>query len=180
MLTGNPGGLVERAFYYAKQAHESVGQRRKYTGEPYIVHPVAVAGVVATVPHTDAMLAAALLHDTKTDTGTTEEDLKREFGEEVSDLVGWLSEVSLPTDGNRAARKAIDLLHFSRAPAQAKTIKLADVIDNSKDIVTRDPVFARIYLPEKAAEVEALRGGDGRLWQQAYDLVQQGLKALQG
>ncbi|NDF14778.1 HD domain-containing protein, partial [bacterium] len=53
--------LVEKARQFATLAHE--GQVRKYTGQPYIVHPEEVAGIVSTVPHTEAMLAAAFLHD---------------------------------------------------------------------------------------------------------------------
>lgn len=53
MLTGNTKGLVEMAYHFAKSAHEAVGQVRKYTGEPYFVHPIEVVGIVQTVPHTE-------------------------------------------------------------------------------------------------------------------------------
>jgi|JI10StandDraft_1071094.scaffolds.fasta_scaffold117428_8 (p)ppGpp synthase/HD superfamily hydrolase len=179
MLTGNPSGLTERAYVFAKAAHEAVGQMRKYTGEPYIGHPIEVAGILQTVPHTDAMLAAALLHDTVEDTQVTEADIEREFGSEVADLVSWLSDVSCSEDGNRAARKAIDLEHTSRAPAAAKTIKLADLISNTMRIVAHDPKFARVYLSEKAALLEVLKDGDPTLWARANQVLQDGLRKLE-
>lgn len=173
-----PQDLVERAHLFAKAAHEAVQQLRKYTGEPYIVHPIEVAGIVRSVPHSDAMIAAALLHDTVEDTEVTIADIEREFGAEVAVMVGWLTDVSRPEDGNRAVRKAIDRLHTAEAPAEVKTIKLADLISNSKSILAHDPVFARVYLREKAALLEVLREGDGLLWNQANQLLQEGLRAI--
>lgn len=178
MLTGNRSVLIERAYVFAKAAHESVGQMRKYTGEPYIVHPVEVAGIVQTVCHTEAMLAAALLHDTVEDTGVRIEDIEREFGAEVAELVEWLTDVSTKEDGNRATRKAIDREHISRASAAAKTIKLADLISNSQSILAHDAGFARVYLAEKAALLEVLKDGDSSLLAQAHLLLQDGLRTL--
>jgi hypothetical protein len=50
--------LETRALAFARRAHESIGQKRKYSGEPYMVHPVAVAEIVRSVPHTREMIAA--------------------------------------------------------------------------------------------------------------------------
>ena len=74
---------IERAFLFAKQSHESVGQLIKYTGEPYIIHPVSVAIMVSGVHHTDEMLAAALLHDTVEDTPVTLCEIREAFGQPV-------------------------------------------------------------------------------------------------
>lgn len=178
MLTGNPNGLVERAYVFAKLAHEEVGQLRKYTGQPYIVHPIAVASIVSSVSHTDEMLAAALLHDVVEDTRRTTDEITAEFGPDVAGLVGWLTDASRPEDGNRAVRKAIDRDHIARAPAAAKTIKLADLIDNSRSILAHDPGFARVYLPEKALLLEVLGEGDATLLEQARFILEEGLAAL--
>ena len=67
---------LKKAIEFATKAHE--GQVRKYTGEPYIVHPLEVAEIVKTVEHTEEMLMAAVLHDTVEDTDTTIEDIDRE------------------------------------------------------------------------------------------------------
>lgn len=160
---------VERAKVFATAAHAAVGQTRKYTGEPYIVHPIHVMSIVKTVPHTDAQLAAALLHDTVEDTGVTIELIESEFGSEVAELVSWLTDVSKPADGNRAVRKQLDLEHTAQAPAAAQTIKLADLISNTASIVQHDLKFAETYLKEKAALLRVLTKGDPTLysWAQA-------------
>lgn len=155
------------AAQFAFEAHKN--QKRKYTDEPYIVHPRAVAEIVRTVPHTSEMLCAAWLHDTVEDTDVTIEQIEKEFGSEVAELVSWLTDVSKPTDGNRKVRKEIDLIHTSRATPQAKTIKLADLIDNTKSIVQYDKNFAKIYLKEKAALLEVLQEGDPTLWKIANE-----------
>ncbi len=161
--------LEERACIFAADYHE--GQLRKYTNEPYITHPGAVADLVRTVPHTEAMIAAAWLHDTVEDTPCVIENVVEEFGPEVAELVEWLTDVSTKEDGNRAQRKAIDRAHTAKAPAAAKTIKLADLIDNSRSIIERDPKFARIYLEEKRLLLEVLKEGDPTLWAIADQIV---------
>lgn len=178
MLTGNTGGLIEKAYCFAKAAHDAVGQVRKYTGEPYFTHPVAVAGIVSTVTHSEVMLAAALLHDTVEDTGVDLQEIEYQFGSNVAELIGWLTKVSRKEDGNRAMRNLIDLQHIAAAPAAAKTIKLADLIDNCKSIVSRDPKFAKVYLYEKAELLQVLLDGDASLWDQASKIILGGIEEL--
>jgi (p)ppGpp synthase/HD superfamily hydrolase len=156
---------------FATAAHAAVGQLRKYTFEPYIVHPAEVAEIVAGVGGSDAQVAAAWLHDTVEDTGVTLELIRKEFGDEVSTLVGWLTDVSRPDHGNRAARKAVDRAHTASAPAEAQTIKLADLICNTKSIVAHDPEFARVYLAEKRALLEVMTKGDARLRERAMQQI---------
>jgi (p)ppGpp synthase/HD superfamily hydrolase len=167
MERGN--GLERRALEFATAAHQSIGQRRKYTDEPYIVHPVAVAELVRSVAHTPEMIAAALLHDVVEDTPVEIEEIDEEFGHDVAELVGWLTDISRPADGNRRTRKRMDLEHTARAPAAAKTIKLADLIDNARTISTRDPSFWKVYRREKLDLLEVLKEGDPVLWQRAAE-----------
>ncbi|QCL95500.1 HD domain-containing protein [Agrobacterium tumefaciens] len=159
--------LEERAKIFAANAHGSIDQRRKYTGEPYIVHPIAVAELVRSVPHTEDMIAAALLHDVVEDTPITVEEIRDEFGRNVAELVDWLTDKSTPSDGNRAARKRKDTLRLAKAPPAAKTIKLADLIDNTLTISKHDPRFWRVYQLEKKALLDVLREGDSLLWRAA-------------
>lgn len=161
--------LEQRAQNFATLAHE--GQVRKYTGEPYINHPAAVADLVRSVPHTPEMLAAAWLHDTAEDCGASFYLLTKLFGEEVSGLVEMLTDVSRPAHGNRAARKALDREHTANCSPAAATIKLADLIDNTKSIVERDPEFAKVYLEEKRLLLEVLTHGDPTLLAQARELA---------
>lgn len=149
--------LEDAAREFATRAHGAIDQRRKYTCEPYIAHPAAVVEIVRSVPHTEAMLAAAWCHDTVEDTGATLEDVQLELGVEVAALVEMLTDVSKPEDGNRSVRKAIDLAHTAKASPAAKTVKLADLLQNSESIVAHDPEFARVYIEEKARLLEVLR-----------------------
>jgi len=155
--------IVERARVFATAAHTAIGQVRKYTFEPYIVHPAEVASIVRSVPHTDEMVAAAWLHDTVEDTDVTIELIRAEFGDKVAELVGWLTDVSRPEDGNRAVRKAIDREHSASAPAEAQTVKLADLIANTRSIMKHDVAFAKTYLEEKRLLLEVMDRGDATL-----------------
>jgi len=164
--------IVRKAQVYAMAAHAAVGQKRKYTGEPYIVHPAEVASIVASVPgSTPDMVAAAWLHDVVEDTGCTFTDIHMAFGADIAALVGWLTDVSRPEDGKRAVRKAIDREHTAQAPAEAQTIKLADLISNSKSIMAHDPGFAKTYLEEKRLLLEVLSKGDPELHARASSYV---------
>jgi (p)ppGpp synthase/HD superfamily hydrolase len=155
--------IVERARVFATAAHAAVEQVRKYTYEPYIVHPAEVVSIVKSVPHTDVMLAAAWLHDVVEDTSVTIETIRAEFGVEVAELVSWLTDVSWPADGNRAHRKALDRAHSAAAPAEAQTVKLADLISNTRSIMAHDVAFAKTYLEEKRLLLEVMTKGDATL-----------------
>lgn len=163
--------IVEKARIFATAAHAAVNQTRKYTGEPYIVHPAEVVRVVSQVDHTPEMLAAAWLHDVVEDTEVTIITIHTEFGGKVAELVEWLTDVSKPEDGNRKARKAIDRAHIAQAPAEVQTIKLADLISNTKSIIEHDPKFAVTYLEEKRLLLEVLTKGDPKLLEMAKQVL---------
>lgn len=163
--------METKAKKFAAWYHASIDQRRKYTNEPYINHPAAVAELVRSVPHTEEMLCAAWLHDVVEDTPCTLTEVEQAFGMVVASLVDMLTDVSKPEDGNRATRKALDREHTANASPQAKTIKLADLIDNTHSILERDPDFARVYMREKARLLRVLTEGDPTLYRKATDLV---------
>ena len=83
--------LIEEAYELAEKAH--AGQTRQ-TGEPYIIHPVSVAYILAELEMDKEGVMAALLHDVVEDTGYTLEDLKMLFGEEVAFLVDGVTKLS--------------------------------------------------------------------------------------
>jgi (p)ppGpp synthase/HD superfamily hydrolase len=187
--------LPDRALAFATAAHGE--QKRKYTGNPYIEHPIRVAQLVKEAGGTEEMIAAAYLHDVVEDvslekikelcgittlikdhSGFPESErsnklhcLAYQFGHIVASLVEMVTDVSLPTDGNRKARKQKDLEHLAQASPEGKTIKLADLIDNSRDIVKNDPDFAKVYMKEKAALLPVLIGGNDKLWMRAKTIV---------
>lgn len=140
--------LIKKAALYASNAHKD--QLRKYTFEPYIVHPNNVINILKDAGVTNEnMLCAAYLHDTVEDCGVTFEDIQQEFNAEISGLVYYLTDISKKEDGNRATRKRIDREHILKGPVESVTIKLADLIDNTSSISKHDPGFARKYLAEK-------------------------------
>ena len=161
--------MVQRAIWFATQAH--AGQTRKYTGEPYVNHPVEVMQLVSTVTDDPEILAAAVLHDVVEDTPATIMNIRIGFSPRVAELVDDLTDVSKPQDGNRATRKELDRQHTAKASPDAKTIKLADLISNSRSIMKDDPNFAKVYMKEKAALLEVLTEGNAELFRQASDIV---------
>lgn len=168
--------LEEKAKRFATIAH--AGQTRKYTGEPYINHPANVAALLKTVPHTESMVAAAWLHDVIEDTNVSLHTIANEFGLLVATMVANLTNVSGPSDGNRKARKAVDLEHVAKAYPSTKTIKLADLIDNTRTVVQHDPSFAKIYLKEKESLLGVLTDGDPSLYRLAKQSLDTGFSEL--
>lgn len=164
------GPLVDEAKQLAGKAHE--GQVRKYSGMPYIIHPVEVATIVQTVEgHTDEMIAAALLHDVVEDCDVTFEQIAEEVSPEVAELVRGLTEISKPEDGNRAVRKAKDRDFLAQQSAEVQTIKYADIISNTQDIRANDPSFAKVYIEEMKLLLEVMDKGDAKLREKAKEIV---------
>jgi (p)ppGpp synthase/HD superfamily hydrolase len=168
-MEGQVTDIEQRALEFATLAH--FGQFRKYTGEPYIVHPVAVAEIVRGVRHTPEMIAAAYLHDVVEDCNVKLDVIDANFGHAVRTFVDFLTDVSMPWHGNRATQKRLDREHISKAPPAAQTIKLADLIDNTKSIKERDPGFWKVYRLEKIALLDVIDRGDPELIARARLLV---------
>lgn len=178
-LAGLPATpTVIRALFFARQAHEAIGQVRKYTGEPYWLHPLSVARRVAEVSADEALIAAALLHDVVEDTPTPLERIEQLFGAAVARLVAEVTNVSRPGDGNRSRRKALDFAHIAKASPAGQTLKLADLLDNIVSVIERDRDFARVYLPEKAQLLNALTEGDPRLLRAAQAVLATAMASL--
>jgi (p)ppGpp synthase/HD superfamily hydrolase len=152
------GNLVLAAARYAEAAHR--GQWRKHSGQPYIVHPMRVAGRITLEAWADeADVAAAWLHDTMEDCGVTEEDLRRKFPARTVELVKALTSPSKGSAEPREARKRQDREHLRGAAWQARAIKLADRADNLRDLLPVDHAeFERTYLGESVLLLEVLRG----------------------
>lgn len=165
-------GILDKAYTFAYAAHAAVGQKRKYTGADYIVHPVAVESIVHRHGGTIEMRAAALLHDTVEDTDVTIEHINAMFGAEIAEIVGWLTDVSKGKDGTREERKAMDRQHTADAPFEAQFNKCADLIDNTKDIVGFDENFAKVYMREKELLLNAMtKVHNTPIWNEAWDRV---------
>ena len=138
------------------------GIKRKYTGEPYIKHPVRVAQKIMQFGiHDQLAIAAALLHDCVEDDDIHGDKMSigtiaAACGPFVADLVTALT---CSGGGNRAERKARYHTKIARSHLFVKNIKCADVIDNVQGIVALDPNFAPTYLAEKASLAAMLKPG---------------------
>ncbi|WGK63547.1 HD domain-containing protein (plasmid) [Halopseudomonas sp. SMJS2] len=170
--------FAEGAMLFAIGAHGANNQVRKYTGEPYWIHLQEVASLVKQHGGSEAAVAAAWLHDVREDTSITSATIELLFGETVARLVDGVTDISKLEDGTRAVRKRLDREHLARQCDVCKTIKLCDVISNTKTIHQLDPEFARIYLKEKLSLLDALRGGNQELWLQAYLQVSSHLEEI--
>lgn len=171
--------MEEEALDFATRAHGE--QQRKYTKEAYIEHPKRVAELVRRVPHTQDMICAAYLHDVVEDTSVTIDEIKNKFGVTVAGLVEELTDKYIKEKYpalNRRRRKEREVARQAQMSPEAKTIKLADVIDNTMDIVNNDKGFARKYVNEMEALTEALKGGDEELYSKAREEVDKGKEKL--
>lgn len=165
--------MITSAKIFATAAHAAVGQKRKYSGDDYIIHPQRVAAIVEKHGGTDEMIAAAWLHDTVEDTDVTPELIKETFGDEIASIVEGLTDVSLPSDGNRATRKSIDRMHSAGASTESQFVKCADIIDNSWDIAEHDPSFAKVYKSEVTLLLHAMtKVKHTEIWEQAMQSVE--------
>lgn len=162
--------LITKAEVFARAAHGAIDQRRKYDGSEYVNHCAEVADILvnfAEWPVSQEQIAAAWLHDTVEDTKITLDIIQDVFGHKVAVLVEALTDVSRPEDGNRRLRKQKDLEHTAAGPVEAKSIKLADLISNSRSIVEHDPDFARVYLHEKSLILDVCGDADPGLLAEA-------------
>lgn len=127
---GVDSSLVEKAFQMANEAH---GDQKRDEGTAYIAHPVRVAGILAwEVGIRDVeVLAAALLHDTLEDTGITYEDLQRDFGSRVAEIVRLVTkrEETSPEEEAEIDRAYLQAIWEASDPGVA-LVKLADRLDN--------------------------------------------------
>ncbi|NNF15781.1 MAG: HD domain-containing protein [Gammaproteobacteria bacterium] len=128
--------VVLKAAAFAADKHRD--QRRKNVeASPYINHPLEVACLLAESGVQDeALLAAALLHDTIEDTATEYEELEREFGSDIATIVG---EVTDDKSLEKTERKRLQIEHAKTASASAKQLKIADKTCNIRDIVKSPP-----------------------------------------
>jgi len=168
--------MIEKAKCFAHDAHNLVKQVRKYSGLPYWVHTDEVAEIVAGVTDDPEIIAAAHLHDVVEDVDVepyTLESIGDIFGKRVASLVDDLTDVYTKKNyprHNRAARKRMEAERLGLIHTDAQTIKYADFLSNTKDILVNDPGFAEVYLDEKATILSRMTQGNKILFDRAYNL----------
>jgi (p)ppGpp synthase/HD superfamily hydrolase len=139
--------LPKSALNFARQKH--AGQKRKFSGQDYIEHPKGVAKIVKQFKKShrlDQLIKAALLHDTREDTDTTEEELRDLFGGLIASLV---KELTSDKEESKRQGKATYLSNKMIAMSSwALVIKLADRLQNVGDLATASPAWAKKYSKE--------------------------------
>ena len=166
-------GLYNKVLDFATKAHE--GQKRKYSDEDYITHPIAVATIVEEHGGDIEMILAALLHDVIEDTDVTDiellsflhDNMNEVMSTKVFECVIGLTDIYTSENfpnWNRAKRKALEATRLGWTTNYfIQTIKYADLFHNTLSITASDPKFAKIYLAEKKAMLDLMVSGDSEL-----------------
>ena len=132
--------IIERAFRFAKEAHKGV---RRRSGEPYILHPIAVARIVSReIGLGSTSICAALLHDVVEDTDYTVEDIEQHFGPKIARIVDGLTKISGGIFGDKASAQAENfrkLLLTMSEDIRVVLIKMADRLHNMRTLGSMAP-----------------------------------------
>lgn len=151
-----PANVIDLAKGLAFRSHGEIDHFRKFTDEPYVVHPAAVALRVQEDGGSLEAIAAAWLHDVVEDTNTTIEEIEMICGSRVAEMVWFLTDHALPSAGNRLERQKINNSHLLKGCREVHLVKRADILDNLKSLVVHDPDFAKIWIEEKLTQSNVL------------------------
>ena len=134
LYDGDEGRMLVKAYAYAENAHAN---QKRASGEPYFIHPCAVADILMELGLDAATIAAALLHDVIEDTDSTEEDIKREFGAEVLALVSGvtkLEKIEFKSKEDADAENFRKIFVAMAKDVRVIIIKLADRLHNMRSL----------------------------------------------
>lgn len=149
------GDLIERAYALAEEAH---APQRREDGQPYIVHPLAVADILAGYRLDAATVATALLHDTVEDTGVTLAELEKRFGKEVARLVDGvtkLTRLELQSERTKQAENFRKLVLAMSEDIRVLIVKLADRLHNMRTIGAVAKPEKRVRTARETLEIYA-------------------------
>ncbi|WP_408832655.1 RelA/SpoT family protein [Acidocella sp.] len=187
--------IIEQAYALAAEAH--AGQKRD-NGEPYITHPLAVAGILAGYKLDSASIITALLHDTVEDTLVTLETVRQCFGAEVAGLVDGvtkLTRLELQSDRTKQAENFRKLVLAMSRDIRVLIVKLADRLHNMRTLAAISAAHRRlriaretmdIYAPlaerigMEAVKTELQTRAFAEIEPEAYDTIQTRLNFLRG
>jgi guanosine-3',5'-bis(diphosphate) 3'-pyrophosphohydrolase len=170
--------LIRRAFVFAYQLHQ--GQYRK-SGEPYICHPVAVAGMLRDLGGSPAMIAAGFLHDVVEDTDVTIDEIEQHFGKEVALLVEGVTKLSKINFKSKTESQAENFRRMFLAMAQdirVIVVKLADRLHNMRTLEHLPDAKRRIIALE-TREIFAPLANRLGIWRIKWELEDLAFKYLE-
>ena len=156
--------LLDRAIVFAVKAHHNTERRGK--GFPYIVHPMEAIEIVSTITSDQELLAAAALHDTIEDTDVTVENIRREFGDRIADLVHAESDrftEGVSEEDSWHERKQAAIERLAAAPHDAKIVAMGDKLSNMRAIwrdyqSKGDELWKIFHVTDKASHEWHYRG----------------------
>ncbi len=160
-------GLIDKAYDYSERMHD--GQTRQ-SGEPYFVHPVAVAGIIADMRLDAASVCAALLHDVVEDCDVSGQEISRQFGQEVAFLVDGvtkLGKVNFASKEDRQAESFRKMLVAMARDIRVLLVKLADRLDNMRTLEHMKPASQERIAGETLEIYAPLAGRLGIQWLKA-------------
>ncbi len=132
--------MIEKAYHFAREAHKGI---RRRSGEPYILHPIAVAKIASQeIGLGSTSICAALLHDVVEDTEYTVEDIEQHFGKKIAQLVEGLTKISGGVFGDKASAQAENfrkLLLTMSEDIRVVLIKMADRLHNMRTLGSMAP-----------------------------------------
>ena len=168
----NPETL-DKAYNFAVKAHEN---QKRHSGDPYVIHPVAVANILTELKLDSATIATGLLHDTIEDTHATYQTIKDEFGQEVADLVEGvtkISELENQATANSRAENFRKLIIATSKDIRVLLVKIADRLHNMRTISSINKIEKRERIAKETMEIYsplADRMGMNRIRDELEDL----------
>ena len=168
----NPETL-NKAYYFAVKAHEN---QKRDSGDPYVIHPVAVANILSDLKLDSATIATGLLHDTIEDTHATYQTIKQEFGQEVADLVEGVTKISAFENQALSISKAENfrkLIIATSKDIRVLLVKIADRLHNMRTINAINDMEKKERIARETMEIYsplANRMGMNRIRDELEDL----------
>ncbi|MDA7831388.1 RelA/SpoT family protein [Candidatus Pelagibacter sp.] len=150
----NPEKL-NKAYNFAIKAHEN---QKRYSGDPYSIHPIAVANILTELKLDSATIATGLLHDTIEDTHATYETIKNEFGQEVADLVDGVTKISVFENQATSTSKAENfrkLILATSKDIRVLLVKIADRLHNMRTIDAISKIEKKERIAKETMEIYA-------------------------
>jgi GTP diphosphokinase / guanosine-3',5'-bis(diphosphate) 3'-diphosphatase len=150
----NPERL-HKAYNFAIKAHEN---QKRYSGDPYSIHPIAVADILTELRLDSATITTGLLHDTIEDTHATYETIKTEFGQEVADLVDGVTKISVFENqaiANSKAENFRKLILATSKDIRVLLVKVADRLHNMRTIDAIDKIEKKKRIARETMEIYA-------------------------
>ena len=179
--------ILKKIAAFTDKAHGD--QKRKYSPERYIEHPLRVMRICKSHSYPLPVLAAAILHDVLEDTDTTAKQIhdflltlmSARDARHTLDLVIELTDVYTKHQYprfNRRKRRTMEADRMELISEEAQTIKYADIIDNAKEIGGHDPEFALVYLRECRMLLQKMKKGNANLREEAIEVLKKEMKQI--